>query len=405
MTDTIKNIRIEDYSYVLPYDRIAQFPARKRDDSKLLIYQNDQVSHDNFHTISNYITKPALLIFNNSKVIRARLHFKKKSGAQIEIFCLEPHEPAEYNQAFCATNHCQWKCLIGNAKKWKDGPIYLLQDGKNKHINFKAHLVKKETDSNIVQFFWDDQELSFGKIIRQYGQIPLPPYISRNPVNDDYTRYQTIFSKPEGSVAAPTAGLHFSKEIMESFKRKEIETAEITLHVGAGTFKPVKSETIGNHEMHTEHFSVDIHALKKILSMHEHLVVVGTTSVRTLESLYWMGVKLLTADKSDRTCYIDQWEPYYLAQDIPVTNALTALIEFCEKRHYETFDASTRIMIVPGYRFRLTKKLVTNFHQPGSTLLLLVAALIGQKWKEVYQYALDNEFRFLSYGDSSLLIP
>jgi len=394
-------IHIADYTYVLPDERIAKYPLKNRDASKLLIYRNDNISHTIFSDLPEILPENSLLIFNNSKVIRARLKFRKETGATIEIFCLEPVEPVDVQQAFETMKPVQWRCIVGNAKKWKQG---LLQ--KEIKVNGETIVVKAEKNiqygqSFIIKFSWSKNNISFADIIENMGTIPIPPYLNRKSEEIDDKRYQTVYSKHKGSVAAPTAGLHFTDDLLKKISVSGATIRNITLHVGAGTFKPVQSETIADHEMHTEHFVVEASVVKEILKNKEKIIAVGTTSVRTIESLYWLGVKLL--EREDIRNGISQWDPYNLPDNYSEAEALNALLSYMTENNLTYFNSKTAIIIVPGYRFRLVKTLITNFHQPKSTLLLLIGAFIGNNWKKVYDYALKNDFRFLSYGDSSIL--
>lgn len=392
---------IEDYNYSLPESRIAQFPLEQRDQSKLLVYDGGEISEDVFSSISNYISDGSLMIFNDTKVIHARLLFKKETGAEIEIFCLEPKEPySDHQLAFAATSGVVWNCLVGNNKKWKQGKLKL----QNEKYSLTAERIEQSGDSFLIRFEWSPAEKSFATIIDELGKIPLPPYINRPADDTDNSRYQTLFAQHDGSVAAPTAGLHFTQDVFSSLKKKNIQTSFITLHVGAGTFKPVSVKNISEHAMHTEVFSVERILMEKILQNHEKIVAVGTTTVRTLESLYWAGLNLIR--EKNNPFEIDQWVPYQAAQGkISAGEALQAIIDFCEKNKTDHIIGNTRLMIVPGYQYRIVNAMVTNFHQPKSTLLLLVAAFIGERWKEAYQYALNNNFRFLSYGDVCFFRP
>ena len=394
-------IHIADYTYNLPDERIAKYPLENRDASKLLIYRNDNISHTIFSDLPEILPENSLLIFNNSKVIRARLKFRKETGATIEIFCLEPVDPVDVQLAFETTKSVQWKCIVGNAKKWKQG---ILQ--KEIKVNGDTVIVQAEKNgqdgqSFIIKFSWGKNNISFADIIENMGTIPIPPYLNRKSEEIDNKRYQTVYSKHKGSVAAPTAGLHFTDDLLRKISASGATIQNITLHVGAGTFKPVQSETIADHEMHTEHFVVEASVVKEILKKKEKLVAVGTTSVRTIESLYWLGVRLL--EETDIREGISQWDPYNLPDDHSPAEALNALLRYMSENNLTYFNSKTAIIIVPGYRFRLVKTLITNFHQPKSTLLLLIGAFIGDNWKKVYDYALKNDFRFLSYGDSSIL--
>ncbi len=399
----IKNIKTENYTYKLEDNRIAKYPLKKREKSKLLIYNKGNIYHKIFSDITELLEQDDLLVFNNTKVIQARLHFFKTTGAKIEIFCLEPSRPTDYNLIFQSNKSCEWKCIIGNLKKWKNDTLCKeITLEKHKFI-LKAEKIEKTGNSLIIKFSWNNSDYTFGDILENIGQTPIPPYLNRNSELSDKTRYQTVYSKYKGSVAAPTAGLHFTEKIFSKLTDKGIKTENITLHVGAGTFKPVKSCTIGEHEMHSEHFSVSLESVNNLINNKDKITAVGTTSVRTIESLYWLGVKIVT-EKNVENLKITQWEVYKLEQNIKAVDALTALKEYMIKSKNEILKTQTQIIIVPGYKFKLVKKMITNFHQPKSTLLLLIAAFVGEKWKKIYQYALENDFRFLSYGDSSLLI-
>ncbi len=394
-------IHISDFTYTLPDERIAKYPLKSRDSSKLLIYRNKKISHTVFSHLPDILSKDSLLVFNNSKVIRARLNFKKETGAAIEIFCLEPVDTVDVQLAFETTGSTTWKCIVGNAKKWKQGALTKNIGINDKTIKVKAEKVSRDGQSFTVKFSWDDKTVSFAEVIESIGTLPIPPYLNRETEEIDNKRYQTVYSKHKGSVAAPTAGLHFTDELLSEIKKKGIGIQNITLHVGAGTFKPVQTETIDGHEMHTEHFVVEAQTVKTVLQNVEKIVAVGTTSVRTLESLYWLGVRLL--ENMNIADGINQWDPYNIPAHYPVKEALKALMDYMQQNNLKYFNSKTAIIIVPGYRFRLVKTLITNFHQPKSTLLLLIGAFIGHNWKDVYDYALKNNFRFLSYGDSSIL--
>ncbi len=399
-----RNIHIDDYDYILPEEKIAKYPLSERDKSKLLIYKDKSISEKKFNTIKDILSKKDLVVFNTTKVIQARLIFHKKTGAEIEIFCLEPQAPSDYEQIFQTTESCQWKCTVGNLKKWKSDILEAEYTIENKTLRLTAEKIKSDNASQIIEFKWNNKSLSFADILEQTGKTPIPPYLKRESEESDKNRYQTVYSKQKGSVAAPTAGLHFTNNLIEKLHDKGIKTSELTLHVGAGTFKPVKSETIEAHEMHTEHFIVTKNLIFDLISGINQIVSVGTTSLRTLESLYWLGVKL-HIKKTNRNLHISQWEVYELPSDLSAEESLKEILQYMQINKTEYIEATTQIMIVPGYQFKLVNKLITNFHQPKSTLLLLIAAFIGNDWKKVYDYALKNNFRFLSYGDSSLLIP
>lgn len=401
-----ENIHISDYNYLLPDDKIAKFPKEQRDQSKLLVYQSGKIKEDIFYNLPKYLPKNSLMIFNNTKVIQARLHFKKVSGALIEIFLLEPSMPTDYELMFQTKGYCEWLCLIGNLKKWKEGILVkeFLYNGETVRIE----ATKKESigTSHKVALKWDNTSLSFAELIDLIGELPIPPYLNRETEESDKTTYQTVYSKINGSVAAPTAGLHFTNNVLQDLDSYGIEREELTLHVGAGTFKPVKSEELSGHDMHTEYISVSKQTLEKLLSYDSSAIAVGTTSVRTLESLYYMGVKLHSnPDLSEQELHITQWEPYKVKSSLTATEAIEEIIKYLDRNNVSTLHSSTQIMIAPGYNYKIVKLLITNFHQPQSTLLLLVSAFVKGNWKTIYDYALAHDFRFLSYGDSSLLIP
>lgn len=405
MKKEIEDININDYNYFLPKEKIAQYPVKERDSSKLLLYDGNNISSDIFKNIGQHINSGSLLVFNNTRVIRARLLFRKESGAHIEVFCLEPLTPSEYELSFGSTEPVEWKCIIGNLKKWKSGKLKLIFSIDRSDYELSAEKISPEGEEAWrIRFSWNSSGITFSKVIDATGHIPLPPYINREDEEDDNNRYQTVYSRSKGSVAAPTAGLHFTDAVLDDLAKKRIARSEITLHVGAGTFKPVKSEKIGGHEMHCEHFFVTIDTIRKLIEYHGRIIAVGTTSVRTLESLYWLGVKMLTGSCCDVSAlFTEQWEPYEKEYSISATESLEAISEFMKKRRLGVLNASTSIIIVPGYKFRMVYGIITNFHQPRSTLLLLVSAFVGDSWKKIYKYADDNNYRFLSYGDSSLL--
>lgn len=403
-----KHIQIKDFNYNLPDDRIAKFPLAKRDNSKLLIYRHGEVTEDVFHNIAQYLPKGALMVFNNTKVIQARLHFRKETGALIEVFLLEPYMPADYEQMFQTTGHCSWLCMIGNLKKWKEGTLKRTFDVKGKEVTLVAERKEDVHKSYRVDFSWDASDVSWAELLDAVGELPIPPYLNRETQESDKTTYQTVYSKIKGSVAAPTAGLHFTPEVLADIDRHGIDREELTLHVGAGTFKPVKSEEIQDHEMHTEYICVHRQTLEKLIRHEAKAIAVGTTSVRTLESLYYIGVKLeKTLDLSEEELHVCQWEPYENTVAKPITplKAIENILAYLDKHGLSALHASTQIIIAPGYEYNIVKMLVTNFHQPQSTLLLLVSAFVHGDWRKIYDYALAHDFRFLSYGDSSLLIP
>ena len=403
-----KHIQIKDFNYNLPDERIAKFPLAKRDNSKLLLYRHGEVTEDVFHNIAQYLPKGALMVFNNTKVIQARLHFRKETGALIEVFLLEPYMPADYEQMFQTTGHCSWLCMIGNLKKWKEGTLTRTFDVKGKEVTLVAERKEDVHKSYRVDFSWDASDVSWAELLDAVGELPIPPYLNRETQESDKTTYQTVYSKIKGSVAAPTAGLHFTPEVLADIDRHGIDREELTLHVGAGTFKPVKSEEIQDHEMHTEYICVHRQTLEKLIRHEAKAIAVGTTSVRTLESLYYIGVKLeKTLDLSEEELHVCQWEPYENAVAKPITpiKAIENILAYLDKHGLSALHASTQIIIAPGYEYNIVKMLVTNFHQPQSTLLLLVSAFVHGDWRKIYDYALAHDFRFLSYGDSSLLIP
>jgi S-adenosylmethionine:tRNA ribosyltransferase-isomerase len=402
MSQHIPELHISDYTYDLPEGKIAVYPLTVRDQSKLLIWQDGSISESVFAQIDQALPENSLLIFNNTRVIHARLYFRRETGARIEVFCLEPHAPADYQLSFQQTGTVEWKCLVGNAKKWKQGILKQEVVCENESITLSAEMTGKSGNAFIIRFSWD-KPVNFADIIEAAGNIPIPPYLNRQADETDNDRYQTMYAKIDGSVAAPTAGLHFTNEVLSRLQKKNITTSELTLHVGAGTFQPVKSEKVADHEMHTETVVVDRRFIQQILSHQNHTIAVGTTSVRSLESLYWLGVKI-NQIKSGETLHVDQWEPYMANQDMSVANALNNLLSFMQANHIEQFAFTTSIIIIPGYRFRVINGMLTNFHQPQSTLLLLVGAFLGHDWKKVYDYALKNNFRFLSYGDSNLYL-
>ena len=419
-----RHIHISDYQYDLPDERIAKFPMARRDQSKLLIYNKGEVGEDVFYHLPDYLPKGALMVFNNTKVIQARMHFRKTdangehTGALIEVFLLEPAEPADYEQMFQTTGHCAWYCLVGNLKKWKEGPLTRTLNMEHGTLTIKATRGPIHGTSHRIDFEWNG-DVSFATIIDMMGELPIPPYLNRETQDSDKTTYQTVYSKIKGSVAAPTAGLHFTPEVLADLDVHGIEREELTLHVGAGTFKPVKSEEMVGHEMHTEYISVRRETITKLLNHYCQAIAVGTTSVRTLESLYYMGLKVLAnPDLTEDQLHVSQWEPYENHGDwhndssaaeirvpVPVILCLQALLSWMDAHDLQVLHSSTQIIIAPGYDYKIVKMLVTNFHQPQSTLLLLVSAFVKGDWRKIYDYALSHDFRFLSYGDSSLLIP
>jgi len=402
---SVFNLRVQALDYALPDNRIARYPLPQRDQSKLLVWRNGKISDSEFGLLANFLPAKSLLIFNNTKVIRARLMFRKQTGAQIEIFCLDPVEPADYQLVFQQTRQCTWNCLVGNLKKWKNEILEKEVTVNRQAVRFRAEKGPQHDATVQVHFSWDNPETDFASLIEAAGVLPIPPYLHRETEASDLERYQTIYSKIKGSVAAPTAGLHFTDDVFKSLKEKLIEWDEVTLHVGAGTFRPVKSDTIADHEMHSEQIVVSRKLIEKLLMNQEKLIAVGTTSIRTLESLYWIGIILLKEPSQPLDqLHIEQWAPYKEATDIPKNRALEAILSVMIKQNRTAISASTKIIIVPGYRFRLVDGMITNFHQPQSTLLLLISAYLGNDWKRVYDHALQHDYRFLSYGDSNLYL-
>ena len=409
MKEDPKHIRISEFNYPLPDERIAKFPLPVRDQSKLLLYRHGEVTEDIFTSLPDYLPANSLIIFNNTKVIQARLHFHKETGALIEVFCLEPVQPNDYARNFQQTEHAAWLCMIGNLKKWKEGALKREITVKGKPLTLTAERGACHGTSHWVDFRWNNPEITFADILEVFGELPIPPYLNRETQESDKETYQTVYSKIKGSVAAPTAGLHFTPRVLDALREKGVTLEELTLHVGAGTFKPVKSEEIEGHEMHTEYISVNRSTLEKLVAHEGKAIAVGTTSVRTLESLYHIGVTLLhNPNATEEDLHVKQWQPYETALETaatPAVDALQAIIAYLDRHHMETLHSSTQIIIAPGYEYRIVKAMVTNFHQPQSTLLLLVSAFLHGDWRKIYDYALAHDFRFLSYGDSSLLIP
>lgn len=392
-------------NYELPDNRIAKYPLDERDASKLLVWKSGEIIDSDFRSIADFLPEQSLLVFNNTKVIRARLPFQKKTGAQIEIFCLDPETPADYQLAFQQTKTCSWNCMVGNLKKWKQEPLEKQVQLEGKNVTLVA---KKGTQVNgnvVIEFSWNDDSVDFASLIEASGILPIPPYLHRETEASDLKRYQTIYSKIKGSVAAPTAGLHFTDSVFKSMKKKSISLAEVTLHVGAGTFKPVKAATIADHQMHAEKLVVSRQLIEQLLQNNGPLIAVGTTSIRTLESLYWLGISILKNNKqSPANLHIAQWAPYQDEKKPATKIILEALLSYIDDHQLDALIASTQIIIVPGYAFKLVDGMITNFHQPQSTLLLLISAYLGDDWERVYQHALDNNYRFLSYGDSNLYL-
>ncbi len=404
MLNELKEIRIDDYNYPLPEERIAKFPMDQRDHSKLLCLKGDQISEHHFYDLPDLLPDNSLLVFNNTKVIHARLFFRKATGSTIEVFCLEPWRMA-VSEAFEQRERCTWTCFIGNNKKWKSGPLTLEFEIQNSKFEIQASRREAVGNAWIVDFEWTGG-ISFAEVIEHAGVIPLPPYLNRDAEESDATRYQTVYARYDGSVAAPTAGLHFTPEVLDRLAQRDIATEYLTLHVGAGTFKPVSTDTIGEHEMHVEKVQITADQLSNLIKLRDRrLIAVGTTSVRTLESLYWFGVKL-KRDPDLAMMHIDQWDPYLLEPATPSADeAFDEVLRWMQRHDTDHLDGETQLMIAPGYHYHVVDCLITNFHQPKSTLLLLVSALIGDRWHECYRYALDHGFRFLSYGDSCLFMP
>lgn len=408
MIKDVQNISIEDYNYPLPDERIAKYPLAERDASKLLVLNNDTISSSQFKNIGDFLPKDSLLIFNETKVVRARLQFTKESGAAIEIFCLEPITGnGDYQLAFGSPSPSRWKCLVGNSRRWKNETLCRdVTSVASQNVILCANRIEKNDNYSVIEFSWEPKELSFAEILETAGEIPLPPYLNREAEESDRERYQTVFAKYEGSVAAPTAGLHFTNNLISELKNKGISFEEVTLHVGAGTFRPVSSETIGEHEMHSETIVVKKSCIENLIKNCDKTIIpVGTTSMRTIESLYWIGLMLIEEGMEERQMHLQQWFPYK-ERDVMASaeESLSAILEYLNRHDMNELHASTALMIAPSCKINIAKALITNFHQPKSTLLLLVSALIGDKWKDVYQYALDNDFRFLSYGDSCLFL-
>lgn len=399
-----KSININDFDYPLPDERIAKFPLERRDGSKLLVYRNGEISERRFAEIGQELDSDTLFIFNNTKVVRARLVMHKPSGARVEVFCLEPTAPADYERAFAATAECCWSCIVGNLKKWKEGAVEIPFNFEGCDYTLRAYIAERGVREHIVRFEWD-APMTFGQLLEYLGRIPIPPYLNRESEEIDNTRYQTVYSRFEGSVAAPTAGLHFTVELIDNLKSQGFSFGEVTLHVGAGTFLPVKDEDATKHSMHTEHFEITRQTLELLRTKIGKVTAVGTTSVRTLESLAALAWRVRQGGNAEVERVIGQWELYDIPADFMAQQVLDTLIEYLDQRGEQSIKAATQIMITPlGYRFRIVNRIVTNFHQPKSTLLLLVSAYVGNDWHKIYDYALANDFRFLSYGDSSLLI-
>ena len=401
-----KHIKISEFNYPLSDERIAKFPLANRDESKLLVYRQGEVSEDRFTSLPDYLEPGEMMVFNNTKVIQARLHFRKETGALIEVFCLEPIAPNDYVLSFQQTKKCSWLCMVGNLKKWKEGTLRREVEVKGKTITLSATRGECRGTSHWIDFEWDDDSLTFADVLEAVGELPIPPYLNRETQESDKQTYQTVYSKIKGSVAAPTAGLHFTERVLKALDEKGIDREELTLHVGAGTFKPVKSEEIEGHEMHTEYISVNKGTIEKLIAHGGKTIAVGTTSVRTLESLYYIGILIhLNPEANQEELHVKQWMPYEPHPALTPVESLQNILDYLNRNNMEALHTSTQIIIAPGYEYKIVKKIVTNFHQPQSTLLLLVSAFVKGDWKKIYDYALSHDFRFLSYGDSSLLIP
>lgn len=401
-----KHIRIADYNYPLPEERIAKYPITPRDHSKLLVYRHGTITEEKFYNLPQLLPQGALMVYNNTKVIQARIHFRKDTGAQIEVFLLEPLAPADYELMFQSRRRCTWLCLVGNLKKWKEGTLTRTLSIQGEPFTLTATREEAMRSGHRITFEWDNPRVSFAEILEAVGELPIPPYLNRATQESDKQTYQTVYSKIKGSVAAPTAGLHFTNDVLQALDTAGIEREEVTLHVGAGTFKPVKAEEIEGHEMHTEYICVHQETLEKLIMHKGHAIAVGTTSVRTLESLYYIGLKLKANPQlSEEELHVNQWEPYEQEATLTPVEAIIRVLDYLYRNQLKTLHTSTQIIIAPGYEYKIVKMLITNFHQPQSTLLLLVSAFVKGDWRRIYDYALDHDFRFLSYGDSSLLIP
>jgi S-adenosylmethionine:tRNA ribosyltransferase-isomerase len=400
----ITDISIQDFTYHLPDVQVAKYALAERDQSKLLIWNNGNIRDDRFYNLPDYLPSGSMLVFNNTRVIKARLIFRKKTGARIELFCLEPISPPEYSLSLSQTERCRWKCIVGNLKKWKNEILELGITIKSQTVILKAEKVKELDEAQEILFSWDNDLFSFAEIIEASGFIPIPPYLNRESEEIDLVSYQTVYSKIKGSVAAPTAGLHFTDRVLDSLEKKNIDCEELTLHVGAGTFQPVKSATIFGHKMHTEHFIVSLEIMERLSEQKGKIIAVGTTSVRTLESIYWIGAKIINQPSIESSnLSITQWEPYQpKSQSYTIQESFKALQDFMKQHKLTELNASTQIIIIPGYEFKVISGMITNFHQPQSTLLLLIAAFLGEEWRKIYEHALTNNYRFLSYGDSNL---
>lgn len=402
--EDIGALQITQFNYILPDEKIAKYPLPQRNSSKLLQYHNAAITAYQFNELPALLPQESLLLFNNTRVIHARLLFRKETGAQIEVFCLSPHEPADYAVNFQQRQQCAWNCMIGNAKRWKEDPLNMEIPYEGTIITLQAEKLNTGRGEQVVRFSWDNDSVTFSELLEHAGKLPIPPYLNRPSEEKDDETYQTVYSRVEGSVAAPTAGLHFTPSVMEQLHEKGIDTTEVTLHVGAGTFLPVKSDTIAGHVMHTEFISVSRNTIEQILHRKSNLIVVGTTSLRTVESLYYVGKKLqLNPNATTLEIGVKQWDPYEETNPISPAQALQNILDYLSKHQLERLTTETQIIIAPGYQFHYADAIITNFHQPQSTLLLLIAAFVGDDWQRIYQYALAHNFRFLSYGDSSLL--
>ena len=408
MISNVQNINIAEYDYPLPDERIAKYPLPERDASKLLVLKDNNISEDHFRSIGEYLPERSVLVFNETKVVRARLQFVKESGAAIEIFCLEPVTGnGDYQLAFSASSPVEWHCLVGNSRRWKEGSLTMSLIIRGIAVQLNAERIEKNDAYSLVRFSWEPAEISFADVLEAAGEIPLPPYLHREAEPSDRERYQTVFAKYEGSVAAPTASLHLTKPLIAKLKEMGHTIEEVTLHVGAGTFRPVATDTIGEHEMHSESIIVKRQTIEHLRDNIDRTIIpVGTTSMRTIESVYWIGVMLLEQGYEERNIHLNQWFPYQDRTSLPsAKESLEAILKYLDMHHLDALHATTALMIAPSCPIMITKALITNFHQPKSTLLLLVSAIIGDKWKEAYQFALDHGFRFLSYGDSCFFMP
>jgi S-adenosylmethionine:tRNA ribosyltransferase-isomerase len=400
-------INIADFTYELPAEKIAASPVSNRAESRLLVYNKGAISDQVFTAIESQLQPQSTLVFNNTKVVKARLSFQKESGAAIEVFCLEPQKGITVEQSFSQRHTTNWICMVGNSKKWRDEILNLKILIDNSKVVLSAQRLENYGQESLIQFTWDNANFSFSELLENAGELPLPPYMNRTATADDRIRYNTVYAVHEGSVAAPTAGLHFTDGLLEDLKSNGTQMLNVLLHVGAGTFKPVKAETMQDHVMHSERIKVSIETIQQLQQQKQHrkIIPVGTTSMRTLESLYWMGVQLIEQRHVGGDFSVSQWEPYESENNYSVDESLTALISYAKENDLDYVEGFTQIIIAPGYQFKIVDGLITNFHQPQSTLLLLVSALIGNDWRKVYEHALQNNYRFLSYGDSSLLLP